>query len=96
MNSAVLASATVAKPWWRESMIWLVVSGPLAVVLACIVTAVFIFKHPDPPLPAAVTQMHPADEAAALKQATSVATTPALIARNHAARPLDPQKSSKP
>jgi hypothetical protein len=96
MNSIALISAASPKPWWRESMIWLVITGPLAVVLACIVTAIFIYKHPDPPLPASITQMHPADEAAALKQATSVATTPAMTARNHAARPIDPQPSSKP
>ena len=96
MSSTLLASAPVSKPWWRESMIWLVIAGPLAVVLACLVTAVFIFKHPDPPLPVSVTQMHPADEAAAMKQATSVATTPAMVARNHAARPIDPQQGSKP
>lgn len=76
-------------------MVWLIISGPLSVVLACIVTAVFIIKHPDPPLPIAVAQMHPEDEAEAIKQATSVATTPAMYARNHAAQPVDPQQHSK-
>lgn len=73
-------------------MVWLVISGPLAVVLACVVTGIFILKHPDPPLPAEVTQMHPADEAAAMKQATSVATSPAMSVRNHAAQPLEPRR----
>ncbi len=36
---------------WREPMVWLVVSGPLAVVLASIVTLTLAIRHPDPPLP---------------------------------------------
>jgi len=94
--NAVIAPAPqqgVAVPWWRNPMIWLVVSGPLAVVIACAVTAVFILKHPDPPLPSEVVQQHPADdEATAMKQATSVATSPAMSVRNHAAQPIAPNK----
>lgn len=78
-------------------MVWLVISGPISVVLACIVTAVFIIKHPDPPLPLEVTQLHPADdESEAVKRATSPATMPATSARNHAAQPLDAQQVPKP
>lgn len=94
--NAVIAPATQearAVPWWRNAMIWLVVSGPLAVVIACAVTAVFILRHPDPPLPPEVVQQHPADdEATAMKQATSVATSPAMSVRNHAAQPVTPTK----
>jgi negative regulator of sigma E activity len=93
MSTVVLQpTSSERNPWWRNPMVWLVISGPLAVVLACVVTAVFIVKHPDPPLPAEVTQMHPADEVAAMKQATSVATSPAMSVRNHAAQPIDPRK----
>lgn len=35
---------------WREPMVWLVVSGPVAVVLASIVTVTLAIRHPDPPL----------------------------------------------
>ena len=35
-------------PWWRHGMVWLVISGPLAVVLACAATAVLIALHPEP------------------------------------------------
>ena len=35
---------------WREPMVWLVVSGPVAVILAGIVTVTLAIRHPDPPL----------------------------------------------
>ncbi|HEY0953690.1 MAG TPA: hypothetical protein VGE36_02960 [Roseateles sp.] len=35
---------------WREPMVWLVVAGPVAVILASIVTVTLAIRHPDPPL----------------------------------------------
>ena len=35
-------------PWWRVPMVWLVVSGPLSVVVASLATAVIAWKHIDP------------------------------------------------
>ena len=35
---------------WREPMVWLVVSGPVAVILASIVTVTLAIRYPDPPL----------------------------------------------
>ncbi|MFO1286906.1 MAG: nitrogen fixation protein FixH [Rubrivivax sp.] len=60
-------------PWWRVRMVWLVIAGPLAVVLASFVTLALALRHPDPVL-AADTQV-------------DAATTPAIAARNHAAQP---------
>lgn len=37
-----------ARPWWREPMLWLVVGGPAAVVLASLATAVIAIAWPDP------------------------------------------------
>ena len=54
---------------WREPMVWLVVSGPVAVILASIVTVMLCIRHPDPPL-----ATHAAAE-----------DMPAVTARNHAA-----------
>jgi uncharacterized protein len=36
------------RPWWREPMMWLVVGGPLAVVLASLLSAVLAFRGADP------------------------------------------------
>ena len=37
-------------PWWREPMMWLVVGGPLTVVIAAIATAVIAIRGADPVL----------------------------------------------
>ncbi len=34
-------------PWWRQPYLWLVLSGPIAVVIACIITGVIIWQHPE-------------------------------------------------
>ena len=58
-------------PWWRVSMVWLVIAGPLAVVLAGVLTAVLAVTGAD-----SVVGAEP--------EATM---TPAIQARNHAAAP---------
>jgi hypothetical protein len=58
-------------PWWRVGMVWLVVGGPLAVVVAALVTAVIAASGADDVLP----------------QAGGGASAPAIQARNHAASP---------
>lgn len=67
------AEAPVVRPWWREPMLWVVVGGPLAVVLAGIVTAVIAVRGSDPVLPRAAEPLE--------------RDAPALQARNHAATP---------
>jgi hypothetical protein len=62
-----------ATPWWRIGMLWLVIGGPLAVVIASFATLTLALRNPDPVLtPQAVT---------------GAADTPAVQARNHAASP---------
>ncbi len=60
-------------PWWRIKMVWLVVGGPLAVVVASFVTLAIAIGHPDPVLTAG--------------PAAQGADMPAVQARNHAATP---------
>ena len=43
-------STPVARAWWPEPMMWLVVGGPLTVVIAAIGTAVIAIKNVDPVL----------------------------------------------
>ena len=77
-----------AAPWWRYPMVWVVLSGPIAVVLASLVTAVIAWQHIDP-----VVARTP--DGGVLRAGDDVATTsdpkdplaPALKARNHAALP---------
>jgi hypothetical protein len=60
------------EPWWRHPIVWLVVGGPLAVVVAGFATLAIAVANPDPVLPTAPLK---ADDASA----------PAVQARNHAA-----------
>ncbi|WP_430422758.1 hypothetical protein [Methylibium petroleiphilum] len=60
-------------PWWREPMLWLVLGGPLAVVVAGIVTAVIAVRGSDPVLSRSSEPLG--------------SDTPAVQARNHAATP---------
>jgi uncharacterized protein len=71
------ASPTPAVPWWRVKMVWLVISGPAAVVVAGVLTAVIAFRGADP----VVSAPQAAD---AVSQA-ELAQAPALQARNHTA-----------
>lgn len=63
-------------PWWRHRMMWLVVGGPLIVVIAAIATGVIAAIGADPAMPVVDVQ-----------QARSAA--PALQGRNHAATPVE-------
>lgn len=63
-------------PWWRVAAVWLVIGGPLAVVVAGVVTAVIAVRHGDVPLRTKPVAAVHAD-----------ALTPATQARNHAAAP---------
>lgn len=69
---SALKPVPTQRPWWREPYVWLVIGGPLAVVVAGIATVVIAVKNPDP-----VLQQRPA----------SSATVPAQKGRNHAATP---------
>lgn len=63
--------------WWRVPMLWLVIAGPAAVVVAGIATTVLAVTGADKPL----------REAALPKPQQHQAMTPATQARNHAAAP---------
>jgi hypothetical protein len=67
--------------WWRVPMVWLVIGGPLAVVVASLVTAVIAVRGADPVL-------GPGERGGVSERSsTPDAMTPALQARNHAATP---------
>jgi len=93
--TASLSSAPI--PWWRVKAMWLVVGGPLAVVIACMVTITLAIKHPDPVLDkrAPDQALKPAEDIGDAARAEAlIKLQPAQQARNHAASPVVPQ--SKP
>ena len=74
MNTIASASPAAhdPRPWWREPYVWLVIGGPLVVVIASFVTLGLALRHPDPVIESSVT-------------AQDSAHMPALQGRNHAA-----------
>lgn len=64
--------ASGAKPWWKYKMMWLVVGGPLVVVVASFITLSLAIRFPDP----VVTVSSGSADAA---------HQPAMQGRNHAA-----------
>jgi hypothetical protein len=84
MNASPLNASSLktppAQPWWRVGMVWLVIAGPVAVVLAGSATAWIAWKNIDPVILEAPT---PATEREA-------SNAPALKVRNHAATPRQP------
>lgn len=71
-NPSPARAEQVGQPWWRQPMMWLVVGGPAAVVVAAIVTAVIAVRGADPVLDT---------------RADRLAERPANEGRNHAATP---------
>lgn len=66
-------SSQPREPWWKVGMVWLVIGGPLVVVVAGIATLVIAIRNPDPVLtPAPVSDR---------------SQLPAVQGRNHAATP---------
>jgi uncharacterized protein len=70
-------------PWWRHRMMWLVVGGPLLVVVAAIATAVIATRGADPALKVRESRQNRA-------------SAPAVQARNHAATPAAAEATTKP
>ena len=69
-----------SQPWWHHGMVWLVMAGPAAVVVAGSVTAWIAVRHADPVI---VEAPVPANE-------HDASNAPALKVRNHAATPRQP------
>ena len=66
------------QPWWKVPMVWLVIGGPAAVVVAGIVTAVIAVRGADTVLTA--------------EPDGKFADKPAVQGRNHAATQQEPQR----
>jgi len=79
------------KVWWREPYLWLVIGGPLVVVVAGITTAVIAVKNADPvldPRNVAQSDFMVQSKQAQLAKDQLVNLQPAMLGRNHAASPL--------
>ena len=78
-----VAGRTESSTWWRYPIWWMVVGGPLVVVIAALITAVIAVRGQDPVLDTRVSAS--SDDASAV--ARDRGKVPALVGRNHAASP---------
>ncbi len=78
------------QPWWKFGHVWLVISGPVSVVVACIITAFFIASSPNELVTDdTYRQMMEQKKAQGGKFLTG-GDSPAMQARNHAATGVVP------
>jgi hypothetical protein len=75
-----------SKPWWKYPMVWMVIGGPLVVVVASVVTMVVAVRNPDPVVePDYYRKGLNINQTLADEKAREM--LPAMQARNHAATP---------
>lgn len=73
-------------PWWRHGHVWMLIAGPVIVIIAGLVTAVIAIRSPDPIVAEDYyRQGLEINKTLAARQQQPGALTPALQARNHAA-----------
>ena len=89
-GAAAAAEANPNEAWWRVGMVWLVLGGPALVVVASLATAVLAYRGADP----VVKQPHNAGPRLLPTTPGADASTPALLARNHAATARAPDPAS--
>lgn len=90
MTTTTPTQATCAPlPWWRYGYVWMVVGGPLVVVVASVLTYFIAVYSAD----GLVSKEAVEQGAAQLKPGTSrtPGMLPALVGRNHAAT-INPDK----
>lgn len=75
MSKSETTQAQDNPPWWKLPIVWLVIAGPAAVVVASIFTAGIAIKNVDPVLDTSKGHVKSSVE------------EPAMRARNHAASP---------
>lgn len=74
------------KPWWSYGHLWLVISGPVSVVIACMITAYFIINSPNEVLSKQDIEIEQVPGAKMINGSDA----PAMLARNHAATGVVP------
>ena len=93
---ATIPSAPAAStgPWWKFGHVWLVIAGPVLVVIAGIITFWIAVRMPDP-----VVEEDYYRKGIEINQTLrnpEKSFAPALKSRNHAATPEDAQPVLKP
>lgn len=70
------------KPWWKFGYVWMVLGGPLSVIIASIITVYFALGTPDPAIENYYVKGLNINETL---ETNPTPLAPAIKARNHAA-----------
>jgi hypothetical protein len=81
--------AVTSGPWWKHGLMWLVVGGPAAVIVAGVATTFVALHSPDPVV--ADDYYRRGMEINKTMAARDKALLPAQQGRNHAATPARPE-----
>lgn len=81
------------KPWWKFGYVWMVIGGPLVVIIASFITFYFAIKTPDPVIENYYVKGMEINKTLAAEELATEELAPAMKARNHAAtgikKPID-------
>jgi len=91
MNSPALVTS---QPWWKFGHVWLVLAGPVIVVIAGFVTLYLAVRSPDPVVSRDSSRQ--ATEINKTLESDPNSLAPAVQARNHAATGTAPAAKPAP
>ena len=88
-SSALGAEPPVTQPWWKYGHVWLIIAGPLIVIVAGFVTLWLAISRPDPVVAEDYYRQGIEINKSLAEPEKSLA--PAMKGRNHAATPAQDQ-----
>lgn len=80
--------AAQPQPWFKHGLVWMLIAGPVAVILAGVATIVLAVQRPDPVV--SPDYYRKGIEINKTLAARDKAALPAMQGRNHAATPTAP------
>lgn len=87
--SVIGAEPPVTQPWWKYGHVWLIIAGPLIVIVAGFVTLWLAISRPDPVVAEDYYRQGIEINKSLAEPEKSLA--PAMKGRNHAATPAQDQ-----
>jgi len=86
MSTSASLNTRHSAPWWSFAHVWMVIAGPAVVVVASFITLYLAISSPNTVLPT---------EPLAQAQTVQSNMAPAMLARNHAATGVAPEKPAQ-
>ncbi len=88
------SNAPASNAWWKYGHVWLVIAGPLVVVVASFITLYLAIRHPDPVVDA--DYYRKGVEINKTLGGGPASLAPAMTVRNHAATGVVPMPKGDP